>query len=274
MREARVLEQGEQLLVVGHPRAERVEDDRAAVARGGDQVGAARASHVLDQHAPVDQVHWVALGAQQRAVVAQLLEPDVAGVEAGRPRRGADDPELRDRGGVRHVHQREPRGLRQLGLGRARVAVGVEQGRDELGQHRRVGGVELALHARQVDRLAQPLVEHVGVADARRRIRVELEEPDLVALQERVQAADAHRVGVAGVDPDQVVLEVAQRKLLAQGGVLRVGVAEAAQHARETGHRAADAPDLAGRDEVRHQHERDRLPVEHHVVLHQPAFDL
>ena len=44
-----------------------------------------------------------------------------------------------------------------------------------------VRGVELRLDARQVDRLAQALVEDVGVPDAGRRVGVELEELHLVA---------------------------------------------------------------------------------------------
>src|SRR4051795_4399608 len=35
-----------------------------------------------------------------------------------------------------------------------------------------------------------------------------------------------------------------------------------------------DPPQLAGRDEVRHQHERDRLAVEDAVVLVQPRLEL
>ena len=52
----------------------------------------------------------------------------------------------------------------------------------------------------------RPCVQDVRVADAGRRVGVELEELDVVARQERVEAADAHRPREAGVDPDQRVL--------------------------------------------------------------------
>ena len=57
-------------------------------------------------------------------------------------------------------------------------------------------------------------------------------------------------------------------------GVGGVGVAEAVEDLAQDRDRVLDAPHLAGGDEVRHQHERDRLPGEHHVVLSQPARHL
>ncbi len=53
-----------------------------------------------------------------------------------------------------------------------------------------------------------------------------------------------------------------------------VGVAEAVEDAAQGGDGVLDAAHLAGGDEVRHQHERDRLPGVDHVVLMQPVRDL
>ena len=164
--------------------------------------------------------------------------------------------------------------LRQVGAGGADVRVGVAQRRDQLGQDRRVGGVELLPHAREVDRGVQALVEDVRVADAGGRVGVELEELDVVALQERVEPADAHRAREARLDADQLVLGVGELELVAQARVGRIGVAEAVEHPAQRGHGVLDAAHLAGGDEVRHQHERDRRALEHHVVLVEPALDL
>ena len=188
--EARVLEQREQLLVVGDAGAERVDEADAPVARGGDEVGLVE---VLEQRAAVDEVDGLVLDPQRRAVVGDVVERRVEGAQARRLGGGADDPELGDAGRAGGVDEREPRPLRQLGPGGADVRVGVEQRGDQLGQDRRVGGVELLPHAREVDRGAQALVEDVRVADAGGRVGVELEELDVVALQERVEPADAHR---------------------------------------------------------------------------------
>ena len=64
------------------------------------------------------------------------------------------------------------------------------------------------------------------------------------------------------------------RELLAQPLVLGVGVAEAVEHGGQAAHSALHAAELAGRDEVRHQHERDRVAREDDVVLGEPGFDL
>ena len=168
----------------------------------------------------------------------------------------------------------EPRALGQLRPGGPDVLVGVAQRGDQLGQDRRVGGVELLPHALEVDRGAQPLVEDVRVADAGGGVGVELEELDVVALQERVEPADAHRPREAWLDADQLVLGVGQLELVAQARVGRIGVAEAVEHPAEGGHGVLDAPHLAGGDEVRHQDERDRRALEDHVVLLEPALDL
>ena len=170
----------------------------------------------------------------------------------------ADDPELGHRRAALHVHERQPRRLGQVAALAAQLAVGAEQGVDQERQHRRVGGLELRPHARQVDRPPQPLVQHVRVADARRRVGVELEELHVVALEEGVEPADPKRPREAGVEADERVLGGRHGQLLAQAAVLGVGVAEAVEHGRQAGDRAPHPPQLARRDEVRHQHERDR----------------
>ena len=154
------------------------------------------------------------------------------------------------------------------------VRVGVVERADQLGQDARVGGVELLPDARELDRRAQALEEDVGVADAGGRVGVELEELDVVALEEGVEAADAHGAGEARLDADQRVLGVGELELLAERRLGRVGVAEAVEDPAQDGDRVLDAAHLAGGDEVRHQHERDRLPGEDHVVLVEPAGDL
>ena len=140
----------------------------------------------------------------------------MVGLDAGGLGGGADDAELGDRRGAVGVDEREPRRLRQVGAGGADVRVGLAQRRDQLGQDRRVGGVELLAHAREVDRRAQALEEDVGVADAGGRVGVELEELDVVALQEGVEPADAHRAREARVDADQRVLGVGELELVAE----------------------------------------------------------
>jgi hypothetical protein len=192
MGEAGILEQREQLLVVGDPRAERVDQADATVARGGDEVGLVE---VLEQRAAVDEMDGLVLDLQRGAVVGHLVERGVVGGDAGRRGRGADDAELGDAGRVRGVHQRQPRALRQVAAGLADVRVGIEQRADQLGQDLRVRGVELLPHAREVDRGVQALVEDVRVADPGGRVGVELEELHVVALQERVEAAGARRAG-------------------------------------------------------------------------------
>ena len=51
---------------------------------------------------------------------------------------------------------------------------------------------------------------------------------------------------------------------------MRIRVAEAVEDAAELLDRVPDAPQLAGGDEVRHEHERDRRAVEDDVVVVQP----
>ena len=172
------------------------------------------------------------------------------------------------------VDEREPGRVGQVGAERADVRVGVVERGDELREDARVGGVELLADARELDRGPEPFEQDVRVADARRGVGVELEELDVVALQEGVEAADAHRAREARLDADQRVLGVGELELLAQRGVGRVGVAEAVEHAAQGGDGVLDAAHLTGGDEVRHQHERDRLPGVDHVVLLQPVRDL
>ena len=268
--EARVAEQREQLLVVGHAAAERIDHADAPVAGGGDEVGLVE---LLQQRAAVDEVHGLAAGAQLRAVVGELVERRPRRLQPGRAGGGADDPELRHGGRALGVGEHDPRALGQVLVAPADVRVGLQQRAHQLGQHRRVGGVELLPHARKVDRRGQALVEDVRVADAGRRVGVELEELDVVADEEGVETADAHRARVAGLDPDQRVLLGRHRQLVAQRGVVRIGVAEAVQHLRQSPDRMAHVPQLPGGDEVRHEHERDRRLVEDDVVLGQPRLD-
>ena len=172
------------------------------------------------------------------------------------------------------VDEREPGRVGQVGTERAHVRVGVVKRGDELREDARVGGVELLADARELDRGPEPFEQDVRVADARGGVGVELEELDVVALQEGVEAADAHRAREARLDADQRVLGVGELELLAQRGVGGVGVAEAVEDAAQGGDGVLDAAHLAGGDEVRHQHERDRLPGVDHVVLMQPVRDL
>ena len=128
---------------------------------------------------------------------------------------------------------------------------------------------------RQRDRLAQPLVQHVGVADARRRVGVELEELDLVAGEEGVEAADAQRAASSRGRPGPASPRTrGSVQLLLQALVVGVGVAEAVEHGA-TGDSTARRTRRTwpGRDEVGHQHERDRVAVEDDVVLGEPGVD-
>jgi hypothetical protein len=198
------------------------------------------ARQVLDQAAAVDELHGLALHREPRPVVGDLVERRVRRLESRLPGGLADDPELRHARRAGAVDEREPRTLGEVGVAAAHVPVGLEQRRDDLGQDRRVGRVELGAHARQVDRRVEPLVEDVRVADPGGRVGVELEELDLVAREEGVEPADPHGSREAGVDPDQVVLEVRDGELLAQARVGRVGVAEAVEHGAERVHGVAD----------------------------------
>jgi hypothetical protein len=163
VREAGIAEQREQLLVVRHAGAERVDDADAPVARGGHEIGLVE---VLKQRPAVDELDRLVLDGQRRAVVAELVERRARRLQAGRARRRADDPELGHGGRAIHVHEREPRALREVVVALPDVRVGVGQRADQLRQHRRVGGVELLAYARQVDARGQPLEQDVGVADA------------------------------------------------------------------------------------------------------------
>ena len=58
VREARVAEEGEELLVVRHARAERVDDAHAAVAGGGHEVGLVE---LLEQRPAVDELDGLAV---------------------------------------------------------------------------------------------------------------------------------------------------------------------------------------------------------------------
>ena len=135
---------------------------------------------VLDQRAPVHELDRLAADPERRAVVSELV---CGRVEASIPERRAASQMIRNSGtdGLPGRSTSARRG-RSGSCGReAQRSVGIEQRVDEDGKHRRVRGVELRLDARQVDRLAQALVEDVGVPDAGRRVGVELEELDLVA---------------------------------------------------------------------------------------------
>ena len=77
-----------------------------------------------------------------------------------------------------------------------------------------------------------------------------------------------------GSSRDQGILGGRHGELLAQALVIGVGVAEAVEHGGQARDRALDTAQLPGRDEVRHQDERDRVAREHHVVLGQPGLDL
>jgi hypothetical protein len=151
-----------------------------------------------------------------------------------------------DRGASLHVYKREPRRLGQVAPLGAQLAVRGHQRLDQHRQHRHVRGLELVAHPRERDRAAEPFVQHVRVADSRRRVGVELEELHVVALEEGVEPADPERAREAGVEPDQRVLGGGDGELLAEPPVLRVRVAEAVEHRRQAGHRVLHPPELAG----------------------------
>ena len=89
---------------------------------------------------------------------------------------------------------------------RPQPAVGVEQRPDERRQHRRVERVEGPRDPGQRDAPLEALEQHVAPADAGGRVGVELEEPDVVVVKERVEPADPHGLREAGLETGERVL--------------------------------------------------------------------
>ena len=93
-------------------------------------------------------------------------------------------------------------------------------------------------------------------------------------MQECVQPRDADRVRIPRIDPHERVLARGELELIAKLWIPWVRVAEAVEHRGDRGDRAGQPPQLSGRDEVGHDHERDRPLAVDEALVDEPLLDL
>ena len=227
-----------------------------------------------DERPAVDELHRLALDHEPRAVVGDVVERGDHRVEAGLLGEPADEPELRDGRRAGDVEDREARRLREVAVPLARGAVGVQERDDDLGQHGRVAGVEDVADAGEGDLLAAAPRRACRPRHAGRRVRVELEELDVVVVQEGVEPGHADGLREARVDPHEGVLARRQPELLLQQRVVAVRVAEAVEDRGDRRTAPSQPAQLAGRDEVRHEHEGNRPVAVDEALLGEPLGDL
>jgi hypothetical protein len=92
-------------------------------------------------------------------------------------------------------------------------------------------------------------------------------------VQEGVQARDADRLRKPRIDAHERVLVRGEPELLAQLWVAGVRVAEAVEHRGDRGDRPGQQAQLSGRDEVGHDHERDRPLAVDEALVDEPLLD-